>query len=53
MLAVTAETVKVGSGTITKLKSLECAKNVVRNHEKPLRGFLWRKLLIIDCETRH
>ena len=53
MLAVTAETVKVGSGAKTKLKSLELAKNIVRNHEKTLRGFLWRKLLIIDCETWH
>ena len=40
MLAVTAKTVKVGSGAIAKIKSLELAKNRVRNHEKTLRGFL-------------
>ena len=53
MLAVTTETVKVGSGAITKLKSIEWAENMVRNNEKSLRGFQWRKLLIIDCETWH
>ena len=50
MLAGTAEAGKVGAGAITKLKSLEWAKNIVRNHEKHLKGFLWRKLLIVDCE---
>ena len=34
MLAVTAEAVKVGAGAITKLKSLECTKGVVRNNDK-------------------
>ena len=34
MLAGTAEAVKVGAGAITKLKSLECAKNIFRNNEK-------------------
>ena len=53
MLEVTVEAIKVGSGTIIKLKAHERAKNTVRNHEKHLRGILWRKLLFIDCETRH
>ena len=34
MLAGTTEAVKVGAGAITKLKSLEIAKNIVRNNEK-------------------
>ena len=34
LLAVTTEAIKVGAGAITKLKSLEGAKNIVRNHEK-------------------
>ena len=34
MLSVTAEAVKVGVGAKTKLKSLDWAKNIVRNHEK-------------------
>ena len=34
MLAVTTEAVKVGPGVVTKLKSLELAKNIVRNNEK-------------------
>ena len=34
MLAVTAEAVKVSAGAITKLKSLEIAKNIVRNNDK-------------------
>ena len=34
MLAVTAEAVKVGAGAITKLKTLEGAKNIVRNNGK-------------------
>ena len=38
MLAVTTEAVKVGAGAITKLKSLESAKNIVRNNDKTL----WR-----------
>ena len=50
---VTTKTFKVGSGAITKLKSMEWAENIVRNNEKTLRGFLRRKLLIIDCETWH
>ena len=29
-----AETVKVDSGAITKLKSMEWAENIVRNNEK-------------------
>ena len=35
LLVVTAEAVKVGAGAITKLKSLELAKNIVRNNDKP------------------
>ena len=34
MLAATAEAVKVGAGAITKLKSLELAKHIVRNNDK-------------------
>ena len=34
MLAGTAEAVKVSAGAITKLKTLECAKNIVRNNDK-------------------
>ena len=34
MLAGTAEVVKVGGGAITKLKTLERSKNIVRNNEK-------------------
>ena len=34
MLAVTAEAVKVGAGAITKLKSFEEAKSIVRNNHK-------------------
>ena len=34
MLAVTTEAVKVGAGAITKLKSLEIAKNIVRKNDK-------------------
>ena len=34
MLAGTAEAVKVGAGAITKLKTLERAKNKVRNNGK-------------------
>ena len=34
MLTGTAEAVKVGAGAITKLKSLEWAKNIVRNNGK-------------------
>ena len=36
MLAVTAEAVKVGAGAITKLKTLELAKIIVRNNDKTL-----------------
>ena len=50
---VTAEAVRVGTGAIMRLNSLEGAENIVINHEKPLRGFLCRKLLIIDWETWH
>ena len=31
---VTAEAVKVGAGAITKLNTLECAKNIDRNNDK-------------------
>ena len=34
LLAVTVEAVKVGAGAITKLKSLELAKNIVRNNDE-------------------
>ena len=34
MLVGTAEAVKVGAGAITKLKSLELAKSIVRNNDK-------------------
>ena len=34
MLPGTAEAVQVGAGAITKLKSLERAKNIVRNNDK-------------------
>ena len=34
MLAGTAKDIKVGSGAIIKLKTLECAKIIVRNNEK-------------------
>ena len=52
MLAVTAEAVKVDAGAITKLKTLGLAKIIVRiTMTKHLRGFMWRKMLIIDCET--
>ena len=34
MLVGTAEAVKVGAGAITKLKSLEWAKIIVRNNDK-------------------
>ena len=34
MLAVTAEAVKVGDVAITKLKSLERAKNIVSSNDK-------------------
>ena len=34
LLAVTAEAVKVGAGATTKLKSLERAKNKVKNNDK-------------------
>ena len=34
MLAGTAEAVKEGAGAITKLKTLEIAKNIVKNNEK-------------------
>ena len=30
----TAGAVKVGAGAITELKTLECAKNIVRNNDK-------------------
>ena len=53
MLAVTGEAVKVGVGAITRPKSLESAKIIVKNDVKHLRGFLWRKMLFIYCETWH
>ena len=34
MLAGSAEAVEVGAGAITKLKTLEGAKNIVRNNDK-------------------
>ena len=34
MLAGTVEAVKVGAGALTKLRSLEGAKNIVRINEK-------------------
>ena len=34
MLAGTAEAVKVGAGATTKLKTLQLAKNIVRNNDK-------------------
>ena len=34
MLTGTVEAVKVGAGAITKLKSPEKAKNIVRNNDK-------------------
>ena len=48
MLAVTAEAVKLVAGAITKLKSLERAKHINETMTIHLRGFLWRKMLIID-----
>ena len=51
MLAVAAKAVKVSARAITKPKSLEWVKDVVRNNKKHLREFLRRKMLIIDCET--
>ena len=53
MLAVTAEAIKVGARAITKLSSLEWAKIQLETMTKHLRGFLWSKMLIIDCETSH
>ena len=34
LLVGTVEALKVGAGAITKLKSLEWAKNIVRNNDK-------------------
>ena len=53
MLVVTTEAVQVDAGAITRLKSLESAKIIVKNDVKHLRGFLWRKMLFIYCETWH
>ena len=53
MLAVAAKAVKVSARAITRPKSLEWVKDVVRNNKKHLREFLRRKMLIIDCETWH
>ena len=55
MLTVTAEAVKIVAGAITRLKSLEWAKNIARNDEKTPyhREFLWCIKLTIDCETWH
>ena len=52
MLAGTAKAVKVGAGAITKLQTLEGAK-IIEAITKHLRGFLWRKMLFIYCETWH
>ena len=51
MLAFTVEAVKFSAGAITNLKSLEWAKNIVRNNDKHLRGIQWRKVLLIECES--
>ena len=53
MLVGTAEAVKVGAGAITNLKPLKCAKRIFRKMIKHQRGFLGRKMLVIDCETWH
>ena len=51
MLTGTAEANKVGAGAIPNSRHLNELKIELQTITKHLRGFLWRKMLIIDCET--